>query len=68
MVTIVATIAELEYSIIKERVTAGVWHTIKKRKSWGRRPVEEVDPTISTTVLRLKSRTLAVTVSVKSWA
>ena len=58
MFTIVATIAELEHSIIKERVTAGVWQAIKKRKSWGRRPVEEVDPTISTIVLRLKKQGL----------
>ena len=58
MFTIVAAIAELEHSIIKERVTAGVRQAITKRKSWGRRPVEAVDPTISTTVLRLKRQGL----------
>ena len=58
MFTIVAAIAELEHSIITERVTAGVRQAITKRKSWGRRPVEAVDPTISTTVLRLKRQGL----------
>ena len=59
MFTIVAAIAELEHSIIKERVTAGVRQSIIKRKgAWGRRPVEALDPTISTTVLRLKKQGL----------
>ena len=58
MFTIVSAIAELEHAIIKERVIAGVRQAITKRKSWGRRPVEAVDPTISTTVLRLKKQGL----------
>ena len=58
MFTIVAAIAELEHSIIKERVTAGVRQAIMKRKSWGRRPVEAVDPTISATVIKLKKQGL----------
>lgn len=58
MFTIVAAIAELEHSIIKERVTAGVRLAITKRLSWGRRPVEEVDPSIYTTVLRIKKQGL----------
>jgi len=59
MFTIVAAIAELEHSIIKERVTAGVRQAITKRKgAWGRRPVEVVDPTIFTTVRRLKKQGL----------
>src|SRR5262245_3870715 len=54
MFTILSAIAELEHAIIKERVTAGVRQAITRRRIWGRRPVEQVDPTISTTVLRLK--------------
>ena len=57
--TIVSAMAELEHAIIKERVTAGVRQAIAERrllkspKSWGRRPVEAVDPTIATTIRRL---------------
>jgi len=58
MFTIVSAIAELEHAIIKERVTVGVRQAITRRRAWGRRPVEQVDPTISTTVLRLKKQGL----------
>ena len=62
MFTIGAAFAELEHRIIKERVTAGVRQTIKKRrakpgaigKCWGRVPVEQADPTITTTIQKLQ--------------
>ncbi len=59
MFTVIGAMAEFERAIIRERVTAGVRQAITKRKgAWGRRPVEAVDPTISTTVLRLKKQGL----------
>lgn len=54
MFTIVAAIAKLERSIIQERVTAGVRRAIKKRQSWGRAPVEQTDPTLTTTIRKLQ--------------
>lgn len=54
MFTIGAAFAELERRIIVERVTAGVRQAIKKRKSWGRVPVEQADPTITTTIRKLQ--------------
>jgi DNA invertase Pin-like site-specific DNA recombinase len=54
MYTIGAAFAELERSIIVERVTAGVRQAIKRRKSWGRVPVEQKDPTITTTIRKLQ--------------
>ena len=47
-----------EHAIIKERVTAGVRQAITKRNLWSRCPVEGVDPTVTTTVLRLKKQGL----------
>ena len=51
----------LEHRIIKERVTAGVRQAIRKRKAkspntacWGPMPVEQADPTITTTIQKLK--------------
>ena len=58
MFTIVSAIAELEHSIIKERVTAGVRQAISKRESWGRRPVEVVNPGLSATIQALTKQGL----------
>lgn len=62
MFTIVSAIAELERSIIRERVTAGVRRSITERekvgKSWGRVPVEEADPTLLATILGLQKEGL----------
>ena len=54
MYTLIAAMAEFERAIIKERVTAGVRQAIKRRKSWGRVPVEQADPTITTTIRKLQ--------------
>lgn len=54
MFTIGAAFAELEHRIIKERVTAGVRQAIKKRGSWGPKPVEQADPTIITAIQKLQ--------------
>jgi DNA invertase Pin-like site-specific DNA recombinase len=56
MFSIIGAMAEFEQAILRERVTAGVRQAISKRKSWGRRPVEALDPTITTTVLRLQKQ------------
>lgn len=58
MFTIVSAIAELEHSIIKERVTAGVRQAISKRESWGRRPVEVVNPGLVATIQALTKQGL----------
>lgn len=63
MFTIGAAFAELEHRIIKERVTAGVRQAIKKRRAkpgapnnacWGPKPVEQADPTLTTTIQKLQ--------------
>ncbi|MGH7183524.1 MAG: recombinase family protein [Nitrospiraceae bacterium] len=56
--TIVAEIADLEHSIIREQVTAGVRQAITNRNGASGRLIEAVDPTISTTVVRLKKQGL----------
>ena len=58
MFTIVSAIAELEHSIIKERVTAGVRQAISKRESWGRRPVEVAKPDLVATIQALTKQGL----------
>jgi DNA invertase Pin-like site-specific DNA recombinase len=62
MFTIVSAIAELERSIIRERVTAGVRRSITSRakegKTWGRVPVERADPAVLVSVLSLKKEGL----------
>ena len=45
--------AELERCIIVERVTAGVRQAMKKRKYWGPMPIEQADPTITTSIQKL---------------
>lgn len=58
MVTIVAAIAELERSIIRERVTAGVQRAMRTRKlamrTWGRVPVEQAQPETLAKILQLR--------------
>lgn len=68
MFTIGAAFAELEHRIIKERVTADVRQAIKKRKSWGREPVEQADPTITPTICKLQRDGLGATGSASGWA
>lgn len=60
MFTIVAAMATLERSIIRERVTAGVRQAMKKRKSWGRRSIEETDPAACTQILELRQQGLGM--------
>lgn len=63
MFSIVAAVAELERSIIRERVTAGVRRAIKTRakagKTWGRSKMEEADPKKAETVQRLRKEGLS---------
>ena len=54
MFTIVAAMAKLERDIIRERVTSGVRQAMKKRKSWGRRSLEETDPASCSKILELR--------------
>jgi len=60
MFTIIAAMATLERSIIRERVTAGVRQAMKKRKSWGRRTIEETDPAVCTRILELRQQGLGM--------
>jgi len=54
MFTVIAAMAAFERDILIERVTAGVRQAIAKRKSWGRSPVEQVDPTITARIHKWK--------------
>lgn len=60
MFAIVAAIAKLERDIIRERVTAGVRQAMKKRRSWGRRKIEDTDPTVCTQILDLRRQGLGM--------
>jgi len=60
MFTVVAAMAKLERDIIRERVTAGVRQAMKKRRSWGRRKVEETDSTVCTQILDLRRQGLGM--------
>ncbi|HKC92860.1 MAG TPA: recombinase family protein [Nitrospira sp.] len=60
MFTIVAAITKLERDIIRERVAAGVRQALKKRRSWGRRKIEETDPTVCTQILELRRQGLGM--------
>jgi len=62
MFTIVAAIAKLERDIIRERVAAGVRQAMKKRRSWGRRKIEETDPAVCTRMLELRRQGLGMAV------
>lgn len=58
MFTIVAAIAQLERSIMKDRVTAGVQRAMRTRKlegkTWGRVPVDQAQPETLATILKLR--------------
>ena len=54
MFQIGAAFAEMERRIIVERVTAGVRQAIKKRGSWGPMPIEQADPSITTSIQKLQ--------------
>jgi DNA invertase Pin-like site-specific DNA recombinase len=60
MFTIIAAMATLERDIIRERVTAGVRQAMKKRKSWGRRKIEETDPAVCARILELRQQGLGM--------
>lgn len=67
MYTLIAAMAEFERAIIRERVTAGVRQAIKRRKSWGRVPVEQADPTSPPPSASYRERVWAATGSARSW-
>lgn len=46
--------AEFERSMIQERVRAGIKRVRAKGRRWGRRKIEETDPTLFTKVLELR--------------
>jgi len=60
MFTVAAAIAKLERDIIRERVTAGVRQAMKKRRSWGRRRIEDTDPALCTQILDLRRQGLGL--------
>ncbi|MDR4470217.1 MAG: recombinase family protein [Nitrospira sp.] len=48
--------AEFERSMIQERVKAGIKRVRAKGRRWGRRKIEETDPTLCTKVIELRQQ------------
>jgi DNA invertase Pin-like site-specific DNA recombinase len=63
MFSMIAAMSELERSMIRERVTAGVRSAIRKRakvgKGWGREKVEKADPEKAKAIAKLRSEGLS---------